>query len=257
MKLVLVVAAGLVAGLPSQPLAAAGCPFQEPRNARLDAAGATGLRLVARAGTLVVSGVPGSREVVVEGQACATSAAELAGVKLRAERQGGEIVVEAVVPEGGQPMSAGPALDLTVRVPSGLAVEASDTSGQLEIRGVAALRLQDSSGEALVEDVAGDVTLQDSSGGVIVRRVGGSLTIPQDSSGEIDVADVKGSVTIDEDSSGGIRVEKVGGSVLVKRDSSGPIDVRDVAGDFVVEQDSSGGIRHDGVKGRVSLPARR
>ncbi len=256
MKLVLVVAGGLAAGLLPQPLAAGGCPFQEPRTASLDAAGATGLRLIARAGTLRVSGVPGSREVVVEGQACASSAAELAGVKLRAERQGSEIVVEALVPEGGQPMSPGSALDLTLRLPATLALEASDTSGPLEIRGVASLRLTDSSGEALVEDLAGDVNLRDGSGGVIVRRVGGSLTIPQDSSGEIDVLDVKGSVTIDEDSSGGIRIEKVGGSVLVEHDGSGPIDVRDVAGDFVVEQDSSGGIRHEGVKGRVSLPLR-
>lgn len=254
MKLVLILAGGLAAGALSSPVAAAGCPFQEPRNARLDAAGATGLRLIARSGTLVVSGVAGAREVVVEGQACASSSAELAGVKLRAERQGNEIVVAALVPESGQLMSPGPALDLTLRLPASLALEASDTSGPLEIRGVASLRLTDSSGEVLVEDVAGDVTLSDSSGDVVVRRVGGSLTIPQDSSGEIDVVDVKGSVTIDEDSSGGIRVEKVGGSVLVKHDSSGPIDVRDVTGDFVVEHDSSGGIHHEGVKGRVSLP---
>lgn len=257
MKQALVLAAGLAAGADAHAAAAAAdCPFKEPREARVEVAGATRLRLIARAGTLDVAGVAGAREVVVQGQACASSAGGLAGVKLRAERQGSEIVVEAVVPEDATPLAGGPALDLVVRLPASLALEVSDTSGPLEIRGVGALRLEDSSGEALVEDVASDVTLRDSSGDLTVRRVGGALRILQDSSGQIDVVDVRGSVTIDEDSSGGIRVEKVGGSVVIKRDSSGGIDVRDVAGDLVVEQDGSGGVRHEGVKGRVSLPKR-
>lgn len=256
MKLALILAAGLAAGAQARAATAAGCPFQEPREARVELAGATRVRLVARAGTLAVAGVPGAREVVAQGQACASSASQLAGLKLRAERRGSEIVLEAVVPEDATPLAGGPALDLAVRLPASLAVEVSDTSGPLEIRGVGALRLEDGSGEALVEDVATDVTLRDGSGDLTVRRLGGSLTVLEDSSGQIDVADVRGSVTIDEDGSGGIRVEKVGGSVVVKRDGSGAIDVRDVAGDLVVEQDGSGGVRHEGVQGRVSLPKR-
>ncbi len=256
MKRALILAGGLAACVDAQAVAAAGCPFQEPREAKLEVAGATSLRLIARAGTLDLGGVPGAREVTVAGQACASSAGALAGVKLRAERQGSQIVVEALVAEDATPLAGGPALDLVVRVPASLAVEVSDTSGPLEIRGVGALRLEDGSGEALVEDVAGDVTLRDDAGDLTVRRVGGALSILRDGSGQIDVVDVRGSVTIDEDGSGGIRVEKVGGSVRVERDGSGSIDVRDVAGDFVVEQDGSGGIRHEGVKGRVSLPKR-
>jgi hypothetical protein len=233
--------------------ATAECRHSAPRQARLEAAGAESLRVVARSGLLKVEGRPGLAAVEVDGTACASREGLLERIRLRAERRGGELYVEAELPESDWFWSGETRLDLELRVPEGLRLDVEDGSGGIEIRGVSALRLDDGSGEVSVEHVAGDVRVVDGSGSLRVFKVGGALRV-RDGSGELEVRDVAGPVTIEEDGSGPIDVQEARQDVTVRRDGSGSISVRHVAGDFVVEHDGSGGVRYEDVGGSVRLP---
>jgi hypothetical protein len=230
---------------------------EEPRNASVEAAGASTVLIHARAGSLRVSGRPGTDEVVVTGTACVSDRNLLGDVRLVAARRGDTVHVEVQMSDqdswgwGRRHAS----LNLVVEVPEGLAVDVRDTSGDATLSGLASLRVEDSSGDLEVRQVKGDVTVADSSGGLVVEEVGGAVRL-RDSSGEIRIRNV-GSLVIDSDGSGGIDVRGVKGNVLVRDDGSGGIDVDDVGGDFTVDDDGSGGIRHAGVKGRVRVPGRR
>jgi hypothetical protein len=233
--------------------AADDCAHRAPRQARLEAAGAESLRVLAGAGFLKIEGQSGLTAVEASGTACASREGVLDDVRLRAERRGGELYVETEIPGGDWFWSGGSRLDLTLRVPAGLRVEVEDGSGPLEIRGVASLRLDDGSGEAAIENVDGDVSVVDGSGALRVLDVGGALRV-RDGSGEIELRDVGGPVTIEEDGSGAIDIQDVREGVTVRSDGSGGIDVRRVAGDLVVEDDGSGGVHYADIGGRVRLP---
>ena len=227
----------LVVALPS---AARAQDYDEPRNATVNAAGATSLKIDARAGQLRVTGRADITEVRVRGTARASSRGLLADIKLEAVRNGNEVTVRAVMPESrdsrDRDWNDQALLDLVIEAPATLALDIEDSSGDMTVEGVAAkMRIQDSSGNIRVRDAGNDVWIGDSSGG-------------------IDIRGVKGSVEIDEDSSGEIEIYDVTGSVHVGRDSSGSINVSRVGGDFVVEHDGSGSIEYDGVKGKVDVP---
>ena len=258
----------LVVALPS--LASAwgnDCRATEARQATVDAAGASTVRVEAKAGSLKIIGEEGLAEVRARGSACAKNEKALEKVQLRADRSGSEVRVVVHIPDGwGQ----GGALDLEVRVPAGLAVEVEDTSGGIEIDNVASLHLKDGSGEIDVTGVKGDVSVHDSSGEIELVDVGGDVRI-HDGSGGMEIEDVKGSVVI-EDGAGSIEILDVTGDVTIEmtaparswcrgrqdvrvgRDGSGGIRVQDVGGDFTVEEDGSGGIERSGVQGEVHIP---
>jgi hypothetical protein len=243
----------LALALAGGPSEATECVHSAPRQARLDAAGAESLRVLARAGFLKIEGQADLTALEASGTACASRDGILDRVRLRAERRGSELYVEADMPDGEWFWTGEPRLDLTLRVPARLRVEVEDGSGALEIRGVASLRLDDGSGEALIEDVDRDVSVVDGSGALRVVKVGGALRV-RDGSGEIELRDVGGPVTIEEDGSGGIDIQDVRQGVTVRSDGSGGIDVRRVAGDLVVEDDGSGGVRYADIGGSVRLP---
>jgi hypothetical protein len=225
----------LVATLPTLALAQS---YDEPRNATVNADGATLVKVDARAGQLRVTGRTDLTEVRVRGTARASSRSLLADIKVEAVRNGNEVTVRAILPEARDCCNWDneALLDLVIEVPAKLALDVDDTSGDMTIESVdAKIRIEDTSGGIRVRDAGGDVWISDSSGG-------------------IDVRGVKGSVDIDEDTSGEIEVYDVTGSVHVGRDSSGSIDVSRVGGDFGVDHDGSGSIDYDGVKGRVDIP---
>jgi hypothetical protein len=218
------------------PLAADDCAYQEPREERIDAAGLKTLRVIARAGSLRISGQPGASAVEIHGTACASSRSYLEEIRLRTTRSGSTATVEAEIPDSWGWRGGERRLDLVLAVPPGLALDVEDGSGPIDVRNVAAAAVQDGSGEIVIEGVAGEVRITDGSGSIDVRDAG--------------------SVVIDEDGSGGITVSGVRGNVLVRDDGSGSISVREVAGDFTVEDDGSGGISHAQVHGRVRVPSR-
>jgi DUF4097 and DUF4098 domain-containing protein YvlB len=247
-------AAALALASAALPMSLAAQEHTAPRNAVVDARGATLVRVEARAGSLRVEGRPGLTEVRVTGVARANDRDYLEDIRLVTERAGDEVRVRVEIPDAtgffGRMQRT---LDLTVEVPEGIAAHVDDSSGEAEIRGVGALRVEDSSGELTIEDVRGDLRVTDSSGGISVARVAGSVWV-SDSSGEVRIRDVRRDVTVEEDSSGEIDVRDVRGSVRVREDSSGGIRVDNVGGDFTVDRDGSGGIRVGRVEGTVRVP---
>jgi hypothetical protein len=249
-RLGLLLLAPLVLGAPTLACGGDNCRVKAPREETVDAAGATRLRVEAKAGSLEISGEAGLDEVQARGTACARDERALEKVQLHANRSGDEVRIVVETPEG---WGSSGALDLELRVPEGLAVDVQDGSGEVDVDGVASLRLHDGSGEIDVTGVPGDVEIRDGSGKIDVKDVEGSVTL-DDGSGEIVIVDVRGSVTIEDDGSGNIDIAGVRENVRVLRDGSGNIRVEDVGGDFTVEKDGSGGISHEGVKGQVDVP---
>jgi len=129
------------------------------------------------------------------------------------------------------------AIDLTVTLPSEIALDIEDGSGGMRI-----------------SDMDRDVVIEDGSGGIVVDHVRGNLRI-DDGSGSIRVENIGGNLTI-EDGSGGIDVRHVGGNVRID-DGSGSIEVEDVAGDLDIPSAGSGSLRYRDVRGRIDVPKRR
>jgi len=250
------------------------CKLSAERTGGLDATGAEKVVIRAGAGSLKVTGVDSPR-VDARGKACANKQPLLDAIQISVRREGNVVLVETTLPQNDSGWSWGnneyAYLDIEIRLPSGLAVEAIDSSGDAWFADLKSLQVQDSSGELEVSRIAGalvvgdssgdveirnagSVRLQDSSGEVEIDEVRGDVEVIVDSSGNLRITRVGGKVDIDQDSSGNIRVEDVKGSVIVDSDSSGDIYAGRVGGDFTVGSDSSGSIEHESVNGRISVP---
>ena len=227
----------LAVSLAATPLFASwgDCAHTAPRSAALPLAGATRIKVIGRAGTLKVAGRVGATEVRATGTACSSSRKELDEIQLRATRNGGEIRIEAEVPELNWSWGDRK-LDFEVSLPANVPVNVIDGSGELTIENTAALDVEDGSGS------------------LTIRHVNGNLSV-QDGSGSMTIEDVTGTVRI-HDGSGGIIVHRVGGSVFLN-DGSGSVDVTDVGGDFIVESKGSGHVSYERIRGKVDVPRRR
>lgn len=243
----------LVAAVAGPAWAGPGCAFTAPRDLDVPAAGIATLEVRAQAGELEIRGEPGLARVGVHGTACASRASDLEQIRLVQERRGDRLVLIAEMPESSGWGNEQRSLDLVLRVPSRLALEVDDGSGDATVRGVASLDIDDGSGGLRIADVAGTVRVRDGSGDVDVQDVG-ALHVTGDGSGDIRASGVRGDVRVDEDGSGELRFSRVGGDVRVDHDGSGGIVAEDVGGDFVVEDAGSGGVEHRAVRGRVSIP---
>jgi len=251
-----------------------GCESKAPRNLDLAASGVKTLIVRAKSGSLDIRGAQ-QETIAVRGEACASDAASLAAIKLVQTREGASLVLTVEIPEdsGSNWNNVQRALDLDITVPANLALQVQDSSGDTDIRGLASVIAQDSSGDLRIEAIAGNVVVNDSSGEIDVREVGGDVRIPADSSGDITARNVRGTVEIEQDSSGSITLadiggdavvgvdssgdiefERIAGSARVDRDSSGGIEADDIGRDFIVRTDGSGGVSHDRVRGRVEIP---
>jgi hypothetical protein len=228
----------LALSLAAAPLLASwgDCTNSAPRSAALPVAGATKVTVIGRAGSLKVTGRAGAGEVRAAGTACASSRGELADIQLRATRSGGEIRIEAEIPEVSGSWFGERRLDFEVSLPANIAVNVIDGSGELTIENTGPLDVEDGSGE------------------LTIRRVNGNLAVT-DGSGAMTIDDVTGNVRI-HDGSGSIDVHRVSGSVTLN-DGSGSVDVDDVGGDFIVENKGSGHVSYERVRGRVDVPRRR
>jgi DUF4097 and DUF4098 domain-containing protein YvlB len=252
-----------------------GCEFHAERAGGVDAKGAVKVVIRAGAGDMKVVGRSNAVRVEARGTACAGKQEMLDATQISVRREGNVIYVETQLPDSigwkwGKNEYA--YIDVGIALPSNLPVEATDSSGDTTIEDLAALTIQDSSGDLEIHriagladvndssgdlnvDGAGSVRVRDSSGDIEIDEVHGDVEITSDSSGDIHIAQVGASVHIAQDSSGGIRVEDVKGNVLVDSDSSGDIYAGHVGGDFTVSEDSSGDIDHDSVGGKVTIPA--
>lgn len=250
------------------------CEFTARRDATLDLAGAKKLALMTGAGDLRIVADASATTVMATGKACASSQALLDKIQLATMTEGGVPTMKADMPEyeGSWLGNTYAWLDLEVRVPKTVAVALTDSSGDVEAEGLAALDAHDSSGDLKIRDTAGEVAVVDSSGDVVVRGAGsvhvrsdssgdlvlesvtGDVLVDTDSSGDVDIEHVGGNAHVGNDSSGEIEFDDVKGSAIVDHDSSGSISAEDIGGDFIVRADGSGGVSHHGVKGRVDVP---
>lgn len=252
------------------------CKFRADRAGGIDAKGIEKVVIRAGAGDMKIVGRSNAVRVEARGTACAGKQELLDASQINVRREGNVVYVETTLPQNndgnwnwGKDSYA--YIDVGIALPSSIPVEATDSSGDTVVEDLAALTIQDSSGDLEIARVAGlvDVTdssgdldiddagsarVRDSSGDIDVGKVREGVEITSDSSGDIHIAQVGGNVRIAQDSSGGIRVEDVKGNVNVDSDSSGDIYAGHVGGDFTVSEDSSGDIDHDSVGGKVTIP---
>lgn len=230
--------------------------YTAPRNATVNATGASRIEIDASAGFLRVRGVTSST-VTVTGLARASRQTLLQEIKLIAERRGEVVYIKADIEErnnwGDWNDNNYRGLDLTIDVPSNIPLEVADGSGELEIRGTAGVQLTDGSGAIEMENIGGPVEIEDGSGEIRLRNIRGNVAV-NDGSGEIVVRGVTGNLTIEDDGSGAIEAYDVSGSFTVRNDGSGGIKADGVGGDFSVRSKGSGGVDYYNVKGSVRIP---
>jgi len=253
-----------------------GCEFRAERAGGVDAKGIEKVVIRAGAGDMKIVGRPTAVRVEARGTACAGKQELLDATQINVRREGNVVYVETALPQnndGGWNWGKNDYayIDIGIALPSNVPVECTDSSGDTTIEDLAALTMQDSSGDLEIHRIAGlaDVTdssgdldiddagsarVRDSSGDMEIDKVRGDVEITSDSSGDIHIAQVGTNVHILQDTSGGIRVEDVKGNVIVDSDSSGDIYAGHVGGDFTVTEDSSGDIDHDSVGGKVTIP---
>src|SRR6266542_1774515 len=150
------------------------CAHTAPRSAALPVAGATRIVVVGGAGTLKVAGHNGASEVRAIGKACSSSREDLPKIVLRATRNGGEIRIEAEVPDVSMSMWGERRLDFEVSLPSNVPVKIVDGSGELTIENTAALDVDDGSGSLTIRHVNGNLCVVDGSGSMTIEDVTGN-----------------------------------------------------------------------------------
>jgi len=252
------------------------CKVRADRAAGVDAKGVEKVILRTGAGDLKVVGRGNAVRIEARGVACAHKQELLDAAQISVRREGNVVYVETDLPQNQDGWSDNEYayIDIGVALPSGIPVEALDSSGDADFEDLHALTLQDSSGDLEIDriagladisdssgdidiDSAGSVRVRDSSGDMEVNEVRGDVEVVLDSSGDIHIAKVDGSVKVRQDSSGTIRVEDVKGSVDVDSDSSGDIYAGRVKGNFTVSEDSSGSIEHESIGGSVTVPSNK
>ncbi|MBD8526274.1 DUF4097 family beta strand repeat-containing protein [Pseudomarimonas arenosa] len=235
------------------------------------------LALAVGAGDLEVRGDPKASQIQLRGRACASSQALLDQIQFLGQTSGDRVEAQTQIPklEGGWGSDTA-YIDVTVVMPAHLILDLRDSSGDIDIHAVAAVKVKDSSGDIRIREIGGSVEVADSSGDIEIRTVAGNVEVTNDSSGDIEIDDVQGNalVRVDSsgdielsgirknaevgrDSSGGIVFKDIGGNATVGSDSSGGIRASKVRGDFIVDADTNGDISHSDIGGRVDVPMRR
>src|SRR5687767_198329 len=231
-----------------------GCKFRADRAGGIEAAGVEKVIIRTGAGDMKVVGRGNAVRIEARGVACAAKQELLDATRITVRREGNIVYVETDMPQDGGwnfGNNSYAYIDLGVALPSNIAVDATDSSGDANFEDLKALTVQDSSGDLEILRIAGLADVNDSSGDIKIEHAG-SVRL-RDSSGDLDVESVLGDVDVDNDSSGDIRIATVDGSVKVRQDSSGGIRVEDVKGSVDVESDSSGDIYAGRVRGNFTV----
>lgn len=141
-------------------------------------------------------------------------------------------------------------VDLEIIVPEGVSLKINDSSGDVLLQNlVQNVSLDDSSGDVTIKNHVGSLKVDDSSGDLHIVSVRGSVRI-DDSSGDTTVREVTGDVWID-DGSGDIRFEEIDGSVDVSDDGSGDIRISRVSGNVHLGDTGSGDVHLASVSGVI------
>ncbi len=190
----------------------------------------------------------------------------LEGLKLGSRREGGRLLLS---PEYlGKDLARfreGPLrqvkvrIDIQASVPRELSVEASITSGDLFVSGIAGgVRTTATSGEVHVEDLLGDFQANQTSGDLIIERVAGDLLV-QTTSGDVKLEQAGGEARV-HTLSGDLVMEGLASSLTVDcldgdiwaRSIAGAIEVTSASGDIYLET-APGSIRINSSSGLLEL----
>lgn len=253
------------------------CRHSEPRNLKLDLAGAKNVIFDAQQNNLKLTGASGAA-FELRGRACASDADMLKELTVRQRREGDTLIVTLQHDGKIHGISSGTRyayLDLAGSVPSSLPVQLRLGSGDADIGGVASLDATVGSGDLHAHGVrgavsatvgSGDIELRDigsvslptlGSGDVKASQVGGDVKIGTVGSGDLTVHGVRGAVQIGSIGSGDAQLRDVTGSVALQSIGSGDLEVSGVGGNLTVERVGSGDIHHSGVRGSVNVPKPR
>lgn len=212
--------------------------FTETRDLSLATGGVDILEIDAGAGSIVVTGISDSDEILVKAVIQVPDGDEddareyiARDLVLKLEKKRSKAVLDAYFEQNTWHNSSSALVNLEVSVPQGLRLFIDDGSGSIQI-----------------DAVHSDVEIDDGSGSIEVS--GAKSVVIDDGSGPITLVNVSGDVEV-EDGSGDIRVRAVGGTVTID-DGSGGIDVQDVEKDLDIVDDGSGSVRIADVRGRVT-----
>lgn len=264
----------VLALLPSLAFAADPCAFTAQHDFDVDAAGIEIVVLALESDDTVVEGVAGLDRIEVRGKACASSEALLAGLGVDQQRSGANL---ALTTRQG-PSSFGlfgssyAYVDLALRVPERMTIGIRGTSGDAEVKRVAALDFHTSSGDLDAGAIAGSLGIETSSGDVAGSGFG-SVDVRSTGSGDIKLRDIRGDVHVAQSGSADLVFDRIGGGVEIGSVGSGDVTLRDVTGnvevgsvgsgdlgvagvggDFSLRSIGSGDLSHSGVRGKVSVP---
>ena len=268
----------ILAAVSTTALADHDCKFKAERNLDIDPAGLKALALVLGSSDAQVEGVAGIKRIEVRGKACASEEEWLKDLTVDQERSGDRVRVTTSKNRSGTHInlfgSSYAYIDLTVRIPTDLALEVDAGSGDADVTNVASLRFTSGSGDLKAHHIVGDVLVKvgsgdaiiDDIGGLNVERVGsgdirasnsrGDIKVGHVGSGDVTFADVHGSVRIESVGSGDVGVRHTGGDVEIGSIGSGDVTVDGVGGNFIVHSAGSGDLHHHQVTGKVDVPKR-
>lgn len=206
------------------------CTFKEEREATISAADAKGVNVKGAVGTVRVIGRANLTEVRVKGEACGTTEANLAKIKVTTERSSdGWVRVLVDVPRGNNK------LDLVVEVPQDLQLMARNDVGLVDVSHVyRGANVRGDVGTVTVTDVKGGLTVENRSGAVTLTDLEGNVNVTRADSGALVITGVKGDVTFSK--------------------KNGLVTVNSVTGDLTARQKVNGLVSHTNVSGKVSIP---
>jgi len=228
------------------------CKYERYESVNRDLDGIASIELNALAGELDIQS-HSADELAIRGRICTDSEKYLDDIKLEVEQSNDRLVVTVIIPHRDLLWGSDYAImNLEVELPAGKPIHIRDSSGDINLRGISAVSINDSSGKIKGVDLQSDSRIQDSSGDVVIRGLKGSITIT-DSSGDLDFSDVTGNIDIVADGSGEIDISNTGGYVLVGQDGSGDIAVDNTGSDVTVNSDGSGNILISEVEGHVRI----
>lgn len=243
------------------PLAvlAAPCKYEAPRHLQLDLAGVRGVQLEVNSFDLHVKAAPGSRQLLLDGRACASEASMLDRLQVSQRREGDQLIVALGGNRSGGGFSLNlfgasyASLDVTVQLPPEMPTTLRVGSGDAWAVGLHQLASVVGSGDLHVSQISGAFSTSVGSGDVDASDVG-SLQAGAVGSGDLRAQRVKGDAKVGAIGSGDVKLHDVGGSVRVDTLGSGNLVVRNAGGDLSLGAKGSGDVDHSGVRGKVSVP---
>lgn len=247
----------LTAGLLTSPLMAsaeeAQCKFSEPRELKLELAGAKSILFDVGASNLKVKATASAGNTL-QGRACASSQDLLKSLTVTQKRVGDKLVV-TLTEDHPIRISFGSSysyLDLTASVPDDLLVQLDVGSGDASLSGAKAASADVGSGDAELSGIAGLVTAKVGSGDLKLHDIG-ALHVLEVGSGDLVGDHVRGQVRIDEIASGDLTLKQLDAGAQLGSIASGDATFANVTGDVTVDSIGSGNLNVDGVRGKLTV----